>query len=92
MSRLNSRYYVNALFTDPAAATAWTAYALCDLGDRALMGAGRTDVPELFITDSGPSDSVQGRWEVRWESDNNTIINPGQLTVWVLCAPPALVS
>jgi hypothetical protein len=52
-------------------------------------GGGKTSASNTFITDSYPSSDTanQTGWKVRWETEDNTSVNPGFLRVYALCAP-----
>jgi hypothetical protein len=56
----------------------------CPLGFHAVAGGGHTDRAELFITDSFPG--PPRRWNIRWESDNDTVVDPSAVNTYALCA------
>jgi hypothetical protein len=69
---------------DPDASAGFSADAYCPDDKRAIAGGGRTDITDLYITDSYP---IGRLWRVSWESDNNVVRDPSNLTVFAFCAP-----
>lgn len=55
----------------------------CPEGKRPIAGGGGSTLGNLFLTDSNPDGTG---WRVRWESDNDTIVQ-ATLRVWVTCVP-----
>lgn len=87
MRRLNGEFEVVEV-TFPSEVgepdTSFTLSAPCPDNKRAIAGGGRSSAFELMITDSYPD---PGYWTVRWESEDDAMVDP-TLTVWALCAPP----
>jgi hypothetical protein len=74
--------------TDPPLGSSWQGSATCPQGEEAIAGGGRMDFAEIFLTDSVPNTEEQATaWAVRFESDDNTPLNPTGMTVWALCRP-----
>jgi hypothetical protein len=73
---------------DPGESVAFALDLTCPAGKRAIAGGGNTSETDLLMTDSyPPGDSM---WRVRWESDDDTPIDPWFLNVWALCAPDTI--
>ncbi|MEO6351071.1 MAG: S-layer homology domain-containing protein [Candidatus Limnocylindrales bacterium] len=84
MHRLSNQFEVVQQSAYPGESSTFYGYAPCPGDKRAIAGGSITTSTNLFITDSYPSGST---WTVRWESDNNTLVDPGSITVYALCAP-----
>lgn len=84
MHRLSNEFELVSNTVDPGSSNVFSSSAVCPGDKRAIAGGGSTDTIDLFVTDSYPSD---GEWTVRWETDNNAAADPGDVTVWALCAP-----
>ncbi|MEO6350880.1 MAG: S-layer homology domain-containing protein [Candidatus Limnocylindrales bacterium] len=84
MHRLSNQFEVVNTTVDPIASFAFDGFAVCPGDKRPIAGGGYTSSGDLLITSSFPSGS---QWRVYWESDNNVVIDPSNITVWVLCAP-----
>lgn len=71
---------------DPPAGTEFTATVDCPAGMRAVSGSGAVGPDaDLALADSYPSETFQGT--VRWESDNDAVINPTTVQAIALCVP-----
>jgi hypothetical protein len=86
MRRYNDQVDIEGENSNPAAGTTFTDTLDCGPNRRALAGGGRVDVADVFLTDSIPTPDLHG-WTVRFESDDNTLVDPSLLTVWAQCAP-----
>ncbi len=87
----NSSFTITNTITDPAASDIFGASRSCPSGYRALAGGGSIGinggnvfmVQNTRIRQSGELD----RWYVSWETENNAVVDPYNMVVWVLCAP-----
>lgn len=70
---------------DPEGNSEFTGFATCPVGRRPVAGGGGTDQAELFMTDSRPSGPTE--WSVHWETYNDFLVDPGEISVWALCVP-----
>lgn len=86
LSRYNETFRLEKVSLDPVSGEAWIGVATCDPGERALAGGGAISSPDISITDSNPLPAGDA-WRVRWESDNDAVVDPSGIEVWALCAP-----
>ena len=84
LRRLSGEFEVVHTQVDPGSSTTFQEGATCPGDKRPIAGGGHTTEVNLFMTDSSPGGSS---WFVRWETDNNTSVDPSQIDVWALCAP-----
>lgn len=90
--RYNSKITITESTTNPTSAGTFTHSKACGGSDyRPIAGGGSTSTSDLFITDSYPFPpdgfGSPGGWRVRWETDNNSNVDPTSVTVWVTCVP-----
>jgi hypothetical protein len=90
LGNYNDAIYVQVSEVNPASSSNFSHQTECDANDRAVAGGGRTDISNLFITDSHPDQTDASGWSVRWESDDNAALDPGYVRVWALCIPDQL--
>jgi hypothetical protein len=83
---------VHTEVTSPGSSSAFIHTTTCPPGRRAVGGGGRTSASNTFITDSYPSSDTANAtgWKVRWETEDNTSVNPGFVRVYALCAPETI--
>lgn len=86
LSRYNETFRLEKTSFDPGSNQAWIGIASCDPGERALAGGGAISMGSISITDSNPLPEGDA-WRVRWESDNDAIVDPSGIEVLALCAP-----
>ena len=70
---------------DPPNAQAWEHMTSCPAGSRVIGGGGAIGAADVAMTRSSPEGA--NAWKVRYESDNNLMLNPSSLQVFVLCVP-----
>ncbi|MEO6350398.1 MAG: S-layer homology domain-containing protein [Candidatus Limnocylindrales bacterium] len=87
MHRLSNQFEVVSNSIDLPPNNAFGVYAYCPGDKRPITGGGYTSTPNMFITDSFPSGDS---WAVRWESEDNVIVDPTTFTAYATCAPPRL--
>lgn len=39
------------------------------------------------MTDSYPTPARIDEWTVRWETEDDQVVDPGEIMVWALCGP-----
>jgi hypothetical protein len=84
MRRLNNRYFPHESTANPTANSAFVHTAECPSGQRPMAGGGNVDIANVFVTDSVPTSTG---WSMRFETEGNAILDPGQIYVYVLCGP-----
>jgi hypothetical protein len=85
LHRLSNEFEVVSTTTNPSTNTFFVGAAACPDDKRAIAGGGTTTtISNVFLTRSYPSD---GQWNIRWETENDAMINPSNITVYALCAP-----
>lgn len=85
LGRYNGEIQLIMASSTPAPNSVFVQAVTCPPGDRALGGGGSTGATNLFITDSRPNSASE--WWVRWESDDDATVVPGEIQAWALCAP-----
>jgi hypothetical protein len=85
LANYNETIALVATSDDPQGNSAFTGFATCPAGRRPVAGGGGTDEAELFMTDSRPSGPTE--WSVTWETYNDFLVDPGEISVWALCVP-----
>lgn len=71
---------------DPGPGTEFTVTVDCPSGLRAVAGSGAVGTEsDLALADSYASEQFQ--WTVRWETDDDAVVNPGPLQAIALCVP-----
>ncbi|MEO6351068.1 MAG: S-layer homology domain-containing protein [Candidatus Limnocylindrales bacterium] len=84
MHRLSNQFEVVSSDYDPGPLVAYSRSTPCPGDKRPIAGGGFASSGNLFITGSYPLGSA---WYVTWESDNDVLIDPANLTVFAVCAP-----
>jgi hypothetical protein len=86
LARYNDTVHLIETNTDPGASASFILDAECGAGERAIAGGGAINADDVYMADSFPL-VVEGDWRVRWETENDAVINPPSMTVYALCAP-----
>jgi hypothetical protein len=88
LSHYNDAIHTVTSTTDPGENNTFFHSTPCPAGERAIGGAGQTSATNLFITDI----TMSNTYGVRWESDNNSAVNPSSLRVTAVCAPDSVAN
>jgi hypothetical protein len=89
LSHYNDAIHTVTSISDPAPAANWIHEAKCPVGERAVAGVAHQSNFEVFLTDT----YLDGRdFEVRWESDNNAVIDLTQISATAVCAPDSVAN
>jgi hypothetical protein len=86
LSHYNDAIHTVTATDDPSPSSAWIRKATCPAGERAIGGWGHNSVSDTYIGDTYVS-NVGRSYQIRFETENNTIIDPSFITVTAVCIP-----
>lgn len=88
LARYNDSLELVRIDTNPPVGTTWITRVTCPAGKRAIAGGGTMIGDDVYIAATQPQGA--GAWDVRWESEDDAVIDPTSTVGWALCAPAVL--
>jgi hypothetical protein len=91
LSHYNDAIHTVTATDDPSPSSAWIRKATCPAGERAIGGWGHNNITNTYIGDTDVVDAGRS-YQIRFETESNTIANPGDITVTAVCAPDSVAN